>query len=303
MRVVEIKLMIPIMEPHFEIASSPTPRNDNHLRRIDRLCSAMPQIRVNYDLIAHLFDKGPYRAKSVDPELLAFIDARRAADPPSVLDIGCGTGSQLVANHSIVPHGRLVGLDRSLGMLRQAQRKSRHIAWVQGDGAMLPFQNKSFDFVTCQHALHHVRDKAGMLGSVFRVLRPGGRLMILTLCPQESADWLYYEYFPDAYAIDLTDFWPPQSVTTALQAASFAPVTAEHRHLHYEQNMQEWLKVVRRRDVTSQLMVISDAAYATGLRRLEEGLAVGSTPPLRADHICLVTIRADRPLEAGVSTR
>ena len=253
-------------------------------------------MRVNYDLIAHLFDKGPYRAKSVDPALVAFTSRRTASDPLSVLDIGCGTGSQLIANRAIVPHGRLVGLDRSLVMLRQAQRKSSDIAWVQGDGAILPFRDQSFDFVTCQHALHHVQDKAGMVNSVFRVLRPSGRLVILSLCPQDSADWLYYEYFPESQAVDLIDFWPAQSIVAVLEAAGFAPVTAEHQHLHYEQNMQEWLNVVQRRDVTSQLMVISDTAYAAGLCRLEKGLADGSIPPTCVDRLCLVTIRAERPL-------
>jgi len=52
----------------------------------------MPAIRVNYDAIAHLFDRQPYRAKAVDPELLSFI-RRRGADNLSILDIGCGTGN------------------------------------------------------------------------------------------------------------------------------------------------------------------------------------------------------------------
>jgi hypothetical protein len=66
----------------------------------------MPQLRVNYDLIAHLFDQGPYCAKSVDPELAAFMAHRAASDPPCILDIGCGTGSQLIANRSIAPGAR-----------------------------------------------------------------------------------------------------------------------------------------------------------------------------------------------------
>jgi ubiquinone/menaquinone biosynthesis C-methylase UbiE len=262
----------------------------------------MPPARLNYDLIAHLYDKGPYRAKLADSELSVFLAHRSVSDPLSILDIGCGTGSQLIANRSIVPAARLVGLDRSLGMLHQAQRKSSGIAWVQADGAMLPFRDQSFDFVNCQHALHHVQDKAGMLQSVFRVLRPGGRVAILSLCPQDSADWLYYEYFPEAWAIDLIDFWPAQAIIVALEAAGFIAATAEHQHLRYKQNMEEWLSVVRRRDVTSQLMVISDAAYAAGLRRLEEGLRDRSIPPTRADHLCLVTIRAGRSQETGAST-
>src|SRR5437667_2631883 len=152
--------------------------------------------RVDYDAIAHLYDAQPYRAKTVDLEFLAFIGQRASSDEIAVLDVGCGTGNQLVANRTIVPHARLVGLDRSLGMLRRAQPKAPDIAWVRADGAVLPFQDQSFDFVSCQHALHHMDDKAGMLRAVFRVLRAAGRLTVHSLCPQESADWLYYAYFP-----------------------------------------------------------------------------------------------------------
>jgi ubiquinone/menaquinone biosynthesis C-methylase UbiE len=106
--------------------------------------------RINYDAIADLYDSQPYRAKTVDPELMMFMAQRAGPYPPSMLDIACGTGNQLVANRSIAPDARLVGLDRSLGMLRQAQAKVRDIAWVQADGSMLPSRSDSFDFITCQ---------------------------------------------------------------------------------------------------------------------------------------------------------
>jgi len=66
---------------------------------------------VNYDAIAHLYDLQPHRGKAVDPELVMFIAQRASADSSSILDIACGTGSQLVANRSIVSDAQLVGLD------------------------------------------------------------------------------------------------------------------------------------------------------------------------------------------------
>jgi ubiquinone/menaquinone biosynthesis C-methylase UbiE len=97
-------------------------------------------------------------------------------------------------------------------MLRQAQPKALDIAWVQADGATLSFETASFDFATCQYALHHIQDKAGMLRAVFQLLRYRGRLVLHNLWPQECAAWLYYEYFSEAYSIDLEDFWPPEAV-------------------------------------------------------------------------------------------
>ena len=253
-----------------------------------------PSPRVNYDTIAHLYDTQPYRAKTVDPELLAFLEQRRSADTLSILDIGCGTGNQLVANRAVVPQACLVGLDRSLGMLRQAQPKAPDIAWVQADGAGLPFQAESFDCVTCQYALHHIQDKAGMLRAVWRVLRRRGRVILHNLCPQECADWLYYAYFPEAYTIDLEDFWRPEAVVAVLEATGFMEVTVERQHLRYEQNLRLWLDTVRRRDTCSQLLTIPDAAYEAGVRRLEHELAGGNAPLVRADHFCFVTIRGEK---------
>jgi ubiquinone/menaquinone biosynthesis C-methylase UbiE len=92
-------------------------------------------------------------------------------------------------------------------MLRQARLKMADIAWVQANGTALPFSARSFDFVCCQFAFHHMEDKAGMFRAVFRVLRPGGRFALRNMCPQESGGWLYYEYFPEARLVDLRDFW------------------------------------------------------------------------------------------------
>jgi ubiquinone/menaquinone biosynthesis C-methylase UbiE len=251
--------------------------------------------RADYDAIAPFYDSGPGRAKAVDPELLAFLENCASSDAPWLLDIACGTGNQLIANRAAVPDAGMVGVDQSSGMLRQAWRKSRDIAWVQADAAALPFPAASFDFISCQFALHHFQDKAGTLREAYRLLRPGGRFALRNLCPQESSDWLYYEYFPEAQRADLRDFWPPAAVVASMEAIGFATVSMDYEHLHFEQDLAQWIEIVRRRDTCSQLLAISDTAYEDGLRRLERELEQGTTPQRRADHLCLLTIRGDKP--------
>jgi SAM-dependent methyltransferase len=134
-----------------------------------------------------------------------------------------------------------------------------------------------------------------MLREAFRVLRPGGRFVLRNLCPQESSDWLYYEYFPEAQLADLRDFWPPGAVIAVMEGIGFTMVTMSYEHLHFEQELREWVEVVRRRETCSQLLAITDTAYAAGLRRLERELEQATAPQRRADHLCLMTIRGEKP--------
>ena len=179
-------------------------------------------------------------------------------------------------------------------MLRQALRKMPDIPWVHGDCAALPFISDSFDFISCQYAFHHFCDKAGMLREVVRVLRHGGRFALYNMCPQESEDWLYYTYFPEAKTRDLADFWPPGAIVSQMAETGFTGVGVERRHLHFEHDLAELLAGVRHRERNSQLLSLPDAAYRAGLRRIERDIDDPQTPKVRADHLCFITVRGDR---------
>ncbi len=143
--------------------------------------------RVDYDEIARAYDE-PSRDHDVDLGLTAFLDEIPSLDASqvSVLDVGCGTGKQLLANRLAMPDATLVGADLSLGMLRVARERCPDAAWVQGDGAALPFRSGAFHYVSNQFSYPHMRHQERFIAEVLRVLRPGGRFVMTNIDPWSS---------------------------------------------------------------------------------------------------------------------
>jgi demethylmenaquinone methyltransferase/2-methoxy-6-polyprenyl-1,4-benzoquinol methylase len=113
-----------------------------------------------------------------------------------VLDLGTGTG--LVARSALDVLGRpqaVVGLDPSRGMLRQA-RRSFPGPLIEGRAEALPVIDECVDLVSMGYALRHVADLGLLFAECRRVLRPGGRLVILELTRPRSAAgrWLLRGY-------------------------------------------------------------------------------------------------------------
>ena len=103
-----------------------------------------------------------------------------AASNERILDLGCGTGRLTTRLAASVPDGRVVGLDRSGAMIAVARssrdERVRPIAYVQGDGAAVPFVN-AFDAVFSAATLHWIPDHQRVFDSVHAALRPGGRFV------------------------------------------------------------------------------------------------------------------------------
>ena len=88
-----------------------------------------------------------------------------------VLDVGCGSGRHLAGVLAMGARG--IGID--LPAPAQRRRSWEH---VTGDGAFLPFADKTFDRVLCTEVLEHVADPTPVLQEIVRVLRPGGRIAV-----------------------------------------------------------------------------------------------------------------------------
>ena len=134
-----------------------------------------------YDLTVWLFTGGKERVFRETVVGLANLQAGE-----SVLDIGCGTGSQaIVAKRSVGSSGSVTGLDASDEMLRRARVKSRKaqtdISFVQGVAEQLPFADRSFDVIFSTVMLHHLprKTRKACLQEICRVVKPNGRVAIV----------------------------------------------------------------------------------------------------------------------------
>ncbi len=101
----------------------------------------------------------------------------------ALLDVACGTGAVSRAA-AAAGCGRVVGLDVAAGMLAQASGEG--VEWVEGDAAALPFEDSSFDALTCGFGLMFFARPVPALGELRRVLAPGGHLAASVWCGLED---------------------------------------------------------------------------------------------------------------------
>lgn len=131
---------------------------------------------ADYDGINRIFSFGTgrrYRARVL----------RQAGLAPGtrVLDVATGTGMVAAAAQRLVgPSGSVTALDLSAGMLRRAGRHAG-LHLVQGSVDCLPFADARFDLLTMGYALRHVGSLDTAFTEFARVLRPGGRVLLLEI--------------------------------------------------------------------------------------------------------------------------
>jgi demethylmenaquinone methyltransferase/2-methoxy-6-polyprenyl-1,4-benzoquinol methylase len=166
------------------------------------------------------------------------------------LDVACGTGLVAVEAAKILgPGADITCLDPSTGMLAVARQKLA-ATFVEGRAEALPFPDNSFDFLTMGYALRHVLDLEATFAQYHRVLRPGGRVLILEVTRPASAvgNFFFRLYFGRIYpaltrlftrsreARDMMAYYwetmdacvRPESVLAAMRSAGFADVKRFH---------------------------------------------------------------------------
>lgn len=191
------------------------------------VASMFDDVAERYDLTNDVLSLG--QARLWRKEVAKTVDARPAQ---KVLDLAAGTAT------SSQPFARagayVVPCDFSLGMLQVGKGRHPWMPFTAGDATKLPFKDDTFDAVTISFGLRNVHETDQALREMYRVTKPGGRVVI---CEFSHATWapfrtVYEEYLmralppvaravssnPDAYVYlaESIRSWPDQPTLAAL---------------------------------------------------------------------------------------
>ncbi|MDO4916429.1 MAG: demethylmenaquinone methyltransferase [Rothia sp. (in: high G+C Gram-positive bacteria)] len=146
-------------------------RADLHKNTAD-IASMFDQVAERYDLMNGIMSGGQHlywRSQTV-----------KAVEPiagQKILDIAAGTGTSSEPFADV--GAEVIAADLSAGMLEVGHRRRPDITFVQADVTELPFADEEFDAVTMSYGLRNVADYPKALSELYRVTKPGGRIVVL----------------------------------------------------------------------------------------------------------------------------
>jgi ubiquinone/menaquinone biosynthesis C-methylase UbiE len=113
-----------------------------------------------------------------------------------LMDAGCGPGHLAITIGRRYPELKVIGLDNNEDMIAAARRNRRrfsagNVSFQTGDVHRLPDEDASIDFMVSTLSLHHWQDAHRALGEIYRVLKPGGRLLLMDL-RRDCSRWFFY---------------------------------------------------------------------------------------------------------------
>jgi demethylmenaquinone methyltransferase/2-methoxy-6-polyprenyl-1,4-benzoquinol methylase len=116
-----------------------------------------------------------------------------------IVDVACGTGDLALAFANTGKTGEITGVDFTFEMLPLARAKAQNqgIKWVNGDAQALPLEDESVDVVSIAFGIRNVADPSAAMREFFRILKPGGRVVVLefSLPTNPVLLWGYNLYF------------------------------------------------------------------------------------------------------------
>jgi cyclopropane fatty-acyl-phospholipid synthase-like methyltransferase len=209
------------------------------------------------------------RNRQINPEVLqALIEGGPVKSSSTVLEVGCGTGNYIITLAASTGCQGW-GIEPSIEMLSRARARVSSVRFEQASAENIALAANVFDLVFSVDVIHHVTDCRAYFQGDYRVLKPGGRLCTVT----DSAAIIQRRqplsvYFPETITPELKRYPRTADLTGWMQRAGFIDVQEREVEFPYEiTDLQPY-----REKAFSALHLISEAAFLTGIERMEADL-------------------------------
>jgi SAM-dependent methyltransferase len=200
------------------------------------------------------------------------IDRGRISADTEVLDVGCGTGG-FAREIARLTSARVTGLDEAEQFIDFARTTPDDdpgaVGWVVGDADELPFPASSFDRVLLSLVLHQLARPASAVDEAFRVLRPGGLVLVRTIAPDDARDRVPERYIPSMAAADAARLPALETITEWLRRAGFADITIS-RHLRNKVLDLDDEETALQAEVQGRYPFVPADELEDGVRRMRE---------------------------------
>ncbi|MDP4530310.1 bifunctional demethylmenaquinone methyltransferase/2-methoxy-6-polyprenyl-1,4-benzoquinol methylase UbiE [Alkalimonas delamerensis] len=206
--------------------------------KVSLVANVFHSVAAKYDVMNDLMSFGIHRLWK-----RFTLDCSAVRPGQKVLDLAGGTGDlTALFSKRVGPSGKVVLADINASMLAVGRDKLRdqglvdNIEYVQANAEALPFADNSFDIITIAFGLRNVTNKDAALASMFRVLKPGGRLLVLEFSKPQS------ELLNKAYDFYSFNLLPKMGQLVAGDADSYQYLAESIRMHPDQQTLQQMME-------------------------------------------------------------
>ncbi|MBS0360384.1 MAG: class I SAM-dependent methyltransferase [Proteobacteria bacterium] len=258
--------------------------------------------RVDYDRVQHAaYAKArALPAASIRHYMETFARHLPARRPLTVVDLGSGTGRFTPALADAFG-GPVWGVEPAAAMRQAAEADATHprVTYLAGEAAAIPLPDASVDVVLMFLSFHHVPDQAAGAAEIFRVVQPGGRVILRSTFRERIPDHWWRGFFPRSHAVEEAMFFSEAEARALFEAAGFSTVEVVHDEVPFEGDIEDAVARLKLRAV-STFEHMTDQELDEGFARIDAALAEGAIEEKSTYGDFIVF---ERPMETQKTTR